>query len=142
MTARGVHRLAEAWAKAQDAYDRGDISQHQWKIIYAVQRLSERRHYRELWKLIVDVFSSDPSPAVTEILAAGPLEDLIWEDGAEVLPEIEALAARNATFVDLLSGVWLPRATDPVTRRYEALGCTLVDGPAPPNNRMERAREP
>ena len=124
MSKLGVTRLAEAWSAAQSAYERGEIDSRQWKTIFAVQRLVDR-DATLLWELIVDVLSLAPPPEVLEILAAGPLEDLIRNHGAEALSRIEKLAGEDTQFRELLRGVWISTPVDQVTKRYEELGCTV-----------------
>lgn len=133
MTKLGVSRLAEAWRTAQEAYDRGDINSSQWQAIFAVQRLADQ-DAETLWGLITEVLSLRPKEEVLEILAAGPLEDLISEFGAEMLSQIEARAETDEVFRALLSGVWIRTPTDAVGRRYEALGCSVVAAPRAPDD--------
>jgi hypothetical protein len=125
VTRNGVSRLAAAWSRAQQAFDRGDLPAHEWKGIFAVQRLAEKRP-TELWQLILDVTATRPGPEVRDILAAGPLEDLIQNFGEEMLPEIEARAQADSYFADLLRGVWVDEPKNAVQRRYVELGCVVV----------------
>lgn len=126
MAAAGVQRLAEAWARAQLAHDAGTTSPEQWKAIFAVQRLASRESPDLLWQVVLEVLCTDPPLEVQEILAAGPLEDLIENFGAEMVDRIASEAARNPVFADLLPRVWIPKSDDPITRRYIELGCDVV----------------
>ena len=125
MTRGGVSRLAAAWSRAQQAFNRGDLPAHEWKAIFAVQRLAEKRP-TELWQLILDVTATRPGPEVRDILAAGPLEDLIQNFGEQMLPEIEARAQADRYFADLLRSVWVGEPKTAVQRRYVELGCVVV----------------
>jgi len=126
MAAAGVQRLAEAWAQAQLAHDAGTISPVQWKAIFAVQRLAFRESPDLLWHIVLEVVRTDPPLEVQEILAAGPLEDLIQDFGAEMVDRIASEAASNPAFANLLPRVWIPKSDDPITRRYIELGCDVV----------------
>ena len=125
VTRSGVSRLAAAWSTAQRAFDRGDLPAHEWKTIFAVQRLAERRP-AELWQLILDVMATRPGPEVRDILAAGPLEDLIQNFGEQMLPDIEARAKADADFAELLRGVWIDEPKNATEKRYVELGCVVV----------------
>lgn len=59
-------------------------------------------------------------PAFAEIrfgLAAGPIEDMLGEQGPLVIETIERWAAENAMFRDTLRGVWKFTMTDEIWRR-------------------------
>lgn len=58
------------------------------------------------WKLVLQIVDTDQSPEVMSNLAAGPLEDLIRQHGAAFIERIEREAVSNATFKELLGGVW------------------------------------
>jgi hypothetical protein len=126
MAASGVKRLAEAWSQAQLAYEAGEITENQWKAIFAVHRLADRDEPDLLWQFVLEVLRTSPPVQVQEILAAGPLEDLIQDFGSEMIDRIASEAAVNSIFASLLPRVWIPRADDPVTQRYIELGCDIV----------------
>ena len=125
MTEEGIKRLAHAWKKAQESFDRGDFSEEEWMIIKAVQRLPDNRP-EELWELIVKIVELGPGPDVTDILSAGPLEDLITFHGEQMLPRVEALANESRLFRELLQGVWLNDSDGPFVRSYAKLGCSIM----------------
>jgi hypothetical protein len=125
MTEQGVSRLAAAWSKAEEAHVRGKVSPQEWQVIFAVQRLGDARP-AELWRFVRDVLALSPGPEVCEILAAGPLEDLVRNFGELMLPEVEAEVLVNAEFARLLRGVWIPPPQDVVAKRYAELGCVVV----------------
>lgn len=58
------------------------------------------------WNLILRILGQDQSDHVLEMLAAGPLEDLIQYHGPAFIERIETQAAANANFKHLLGGVW------------------------------------
>ncbi|MES9994469.1 MAG: DUF6869 domain-containing protein [Candidatus Thiodiazotropha sp.] len=57
-------------------------------------------------KTILTILELDPPDKLIEVLAAGPLEDLIEIAGKEVIDEIEILSRQNPSFRHLLGGVW------------------------------------
>lgn len=60
----------------------------------------------DAWKAILRILELDPPHHVAEVLAAGPLEDIIEDYGPTFIDRIEAESRRNATFRHLLGGVW------------------------------------
>jgi len=49
---------------------------------------------------------ADPTDRHFQLLAAGPLEDLLSTHGESMIEEIDSLARRNPPFRLLLNGVW------------------------------------
>jgi hypothetical protein len=68
---------------------------------------------------ILSLISADPSNRYFQVLAAGPLEDLIIENGEAVIEEVETLARRSPEFRKLLNGTWLSRAKPPIRERLK-----------------------
>ena len=59
-----------------------------------------------LWKFILKTYKRNLSEQTLADLAAGPLEDLIADFGAQYIEQIEDLARKDARFNHLLGGVW------------------------------------
>ena len=74
----------------------------------------------DVWQIILKVLSQSPSDKVIEVLAAGPLEDLINDYGARFIDRIENEARRNPAFRHLLGGVWESSAPDVWSRVEKA----------------------
>jgi len=79
------------------------------------------REPEELWKFILLVHRKDQSPAIQQILAAGPLEDLLAKHGQIFIERIEHEAATDPAFALLLGGVWKNRMNDHVWARIQAV---------------------
>ena len=123
MTDTGIKELATAWVIAQAAPEPPD--DQAWQHVFAVQRLQDDKP-EILWQFILQVLELGPTESVRGMLAAGPLEDLIHAHGAMFIDRIAQEAERNPAFADLLPGVWLSAADDPVTLRFVGLGCDIV----------------
>jgi len=95
-----------AWA---DAYIEGQqdpsILQEGNPFWWAVNKFWDSSA-EDCWLAILQILSKDPPPAVVGVLAAGPLEDLIHDQGLQFIERIETEARRNAAFRRLLCGVW------------------------------------
>jgi hypothetical protein len=90
------------------------------------RRLSDRlRELRQsdpetLLDVVVEIERRDDRDELRAYLAAGELEDLVCDGDPAVVAAMEAEAARNEGFKDLLVGVWLHRASPDVAARIEA----------------------
>lgn len=79
-----------------------------------------RRNPRLCLDSILQVLSripDDPADRHFQVLAAGPLEDLLVHHGVSFLEEIDVLARRNPSFRMLLNGVWTSRIDQAVVQR-------------------------
>jgi hypothetical protein len=72
------------------------------------------------WDVILDILHTPHDDAVTAVLAAGPLEDLLGNFGAEVIGRVEERSKSDAAFKDLLGGVWPGRIPKDVWARVES----------------------
>jgi hypothetical protein len=72
----------------------------------------------QIIELIANKDSSDP---VIEVLAAGPLENLLVKHGSAVIDRIEQLANENPVFRMLMGGVWQRETDSDVWERVVAV---------------------
>lgn len=70
-----------------------------------LNRLCDEEPFAAL-RAIDQIIAKDHSDPIMEVLAAGPLENLLVKHGTIVVDEISKLAASNAAFRELLGGVW------------------------------------
>jgi hypothetical protein len=68
---------------------------------------------------ILNRIPSDPSDHHFQVLAAGPLENLLVYNGEVSVDDIELLARRSTSFRLLLNGVWSPSISSSVLARLE-----------------------
>lgn len=73
---------------------------------------SDQIDAEDTWRVILAVLSQNPSDEIIGMLAAGPLEDLIEDQGTEFIERIETEARRNPAFRHLLGGVWKSSTPD------------------------------
>jgi hypothetical protein len=70
------------------------------------------------WLLLLQILERDNSTHVLEMLAAGPLEDLIQYHGPAFIERIESQAKANPVFRHALGGVW-ESSTPEIWKRVE-----------------------
>ncbi len=74
---------------------------------------------QEALQMIVMILERDLSKKRFEMLAAGPLEDLLKSSGEVVIDQIEKEATQNPKFATLLGGVWKSEIKDEVWNRVQ-----------------------
>jgi hypothetical protein len=101
----------EEWAAAHiDASLSPDKLKPGHELWWAIERFIHNAHdpseAEDCWSVILEVLSRDPPQSVLDVLAAGPLEDLIDHHGAAFIERIEVMARQQPAFRRLLRGVW------------------------------------
>ena len=65
------------------------------------------RHFPKImFSLIIKILEHDNSDFISGQIAAGPMEDLLFEHEDVIMPLIEKEAKRNLTFKKMLRGIW------------------------------------
>ena len=72
------------------------------------------------WQLILQTLHTPHAESVDEVLAAGPLEDLLAKFGPLVIDRVELKAAEDPKFKSLLGGVWQNTMSLEIWHRVEA----------------------
>jgi hypothetical protein len=72
------------------------------------------------WELILQTLHTPHTDSVKEILAAGPLEDLLARFGPQFIDRVEAKVKEDPEFKDLLGGVWRNSMTEELWARVQA----------------------
>ena len=75
----------------------------------------------KLWLLILEIHHRDQSIAIQQVLAAGPVEDLLAKHGDTFIERVEAEARRDPQFAKLLGGVWKSTMSDAIWDRLQAV---------------------
>ena len=77
-----------------------------WWAIERFMHVGDKISVDDSLNTILSILEMDPPNKVLDVLAAGPLEDLIENHGEKIIDKIELLANRNPQFKKLLRGVW------------------------------------
>jgi len=90
--------------------------------VWANEKVDElaRRDPDEGWKITRILVDAAPSNEALAFVAAGPLEDLLKNQGPAVIDRIEKEAESNDRLRLALSGVWLD-SENPIWKRWHAL---------------------
>ena len=107
MDSREIEAWAVAYIEAQQdpALLKGDHPLW-WAVDRFMEVISDGTVAEDCWLAILEVLRREPPQAVLDILAAGPLEDIIEHCGPEFIDRIEVEARRSPPFRSLLRGVW------------------------------------
>jgi hypothetical protein len=89
------------------------VTEREWDLV--------RESPEEAWSLILAVLQQDSSPQILEVLAAGPLEDLLAKHGAAFIQRVERQARADRKFALLLGGVWRNSMSEEVWSRVQAV---------------------
>jgi Family of unknown function (DUF6869) len=111
--------LARAWIEEHKNYREGGATEPGWgyKTLNKLVDVDPSTALSAI-EYICKLDSSDP---IMEVLAAGPLEDLLSRHGREVGDQLVRVAAANPTFRKLLGGVWRGSIADEIWRKVEEL---------------------
>jgi hypothetical protein len=120
MTDSDLKSLATDWIafwKSPDGSIERDAlawtSDREWELV--------RQSPQDGWKLVLQILKLDDSPEIQEVLAAGPLEDLLSYHGEAMIGAVEQEARSNARFAHLLGGVWQNAMSEEVWLRVQAV---------------------
>lgn len=104
LTNQEIVDWADGYIKAQEKYNEISV---RCRLHWAVQKFFqyEIEHPEVCWEAILQIHRRKPSEKVLEILAEGPLKDLIENHGTEFIERIETEAKANSEFKKLLHGV-------------------------------------
>ena len=72
-----------------------------------------------LWQLILTIHSKNQSSQIQEVLAAGPVENLLAKHGDRFIERVELQAQQDPQFARLLGGVWKNTMTDSIWLRVQ-----------------------
>ena len=101
-----IQEWARGYVRAYEAPDPALGKDELSPYILGLMPGPENLDPEDAWRVILAVLSLKPNANIIGILAAGPLEDLIEDQGAKFIDRIEDEARRNPAFRHLLGGVW------------------------------------
>ncbi|NOU21200.1 MAG: hypothetical protein HOO93_05315 [Methyloglobulus sp.] len=113
-------KLVNAWITAEKGGSNSSDYKANWWAIETLIKLPDENP--ELtWEVILRIFhklEEVKDTRLLEILAAGPIEDLLCSYGQNIIDRVEIEAKNNITFKECIKGVWLTSADTPVQQRF------------------------
>lgn len=118
---RTESELAKGWLAYQRAPRAGTKSLAPEYLFEFVTELDDlvRIDPERSWRVIQVILMNARDDLERACLAAGPLEDLLVFHGPKFIERLEAAAATDATFRELLTGVWRNGMAAPVWDRVQ-----------------------
>ena len=97
-------KLIETWIR----YQHKEVPPEDDPDFWSFSDLSDlvQDNPEDAWHVILEILNRNGSATITEILSAGPLEDLLATHGDAFIDRVEDEARKNPSFASLLGGVW------------------------------------
>ncbi|GLH76388.1 hypothetical protein SSBR45G_12960 [Bradyrhizobium sp. SSBR45G] len=115
------HDLARAWIDYHRLPQR-EANAHPLFSAWETLDALVRDQPEAAWPIIRDLWALDPSDRMLALIAAGPVEDLLCQHGADFIGRIEQLARQEPVVRKMLGAVWgQSRMADDVWRRLKAV---------------------
>jgi hypothetical protein len=126
-----VESLATGWIRYWSAGGR-DKPEASQPFEWAVDDVHDLDYSdpEKLWAVIVQILKDPESEPHLDVLAAGPLENLLSAHGAVFIDRVEDLARHDTGFARVLDGVWLSTSDDEIWKRMQAIRDRIDRGPA------------
>lgn len=118
MTDAEIAALAERWIEFWSAPERSPARTALMPAFNDATRLVAASA-DGAWQFVREILRRDPTPAILEALAAGPLEEMLTQHGAAVIDRLEAEAGGNPTLATLLAGIWQGLMPDDIWERVQ-----------------------
>ena len=116
-----LNRIVDSWiAYHMAAKGSPERKEHWWAVEKEMDWMASSQP-ELLWKFINVAYKREIPEIVVASLAAGPLENLLADNGSEYIDRIETLARQDPKFNHLLGGVWKGGMADEVWQRVEAI---------------------
>ena len=120
MTTADISTLADSWIAY---WLQPESSPEQEALSWVTDQEYElvRNCPDEAWFLILEILRRNNSSQIVELLAAGPLEDLLAHHGERMIASVETEAKGNPEFARLLGGVWKNAMSEEVWSRVQTV---------------------
>jgi len=100
--------IADEWIKAWSGKNIASVGQGGSDCILDWELPRERpEEYLDIILIVLDKIRNEENDRLLGLLAAGPLEDLLHENGKQVVDRVEKYARIDPLFRKLLNGVWV-----------------------------------
>jgi hypothetical protein len=109
-------KLVNGWIAYAKSFDGREFNR---ELFWSWSELSNlvAANPESAWEIIVEIFHASSELDVLQLLASGPLEELLARHGDRLIARIERMATESRAFNDLVSAVWKNAITDKVWAR-------------------------
>jgi hypothetical protein len=117
MNVSEINDFADEWIESWSRLDAEETADT------ALDRELPRNRPELCWKVLLEVLGridAETSSKLFQVLAAGPLENLLAAHGDAFIDRVEAEAASNSRFALLLGGVWQNEMSSELWSRVQA----------------------
>lgn len=113
-----IKEVAKAWVEMWDIdIDAPERKQYEWVDDYEYEVVYEKPD--QALDLVLEILKQPISNKTKEVLAAGPLEQVLAVHGSKIIQRVEQLAKTNQKFANLLGGVWQNDMSEEVWKRIQ-----------------------
>lgn len=113
-----VREIAEAWIEMWDIELEDPLrKKYSWVDDFEYEAVYKNPDLAI--DLILEILDHTPSNETKEVLAAGPLEQVLAVNGSKIIERVERLANANPAFANLLGGVWQNDMSDDIWQRVK-----------------------
>ena len=113
-----LKEVATSWIKMW-GYDVNDPQREQFDWVADFEYDAVYENPDLALDLVLEILRQDPSSDIIEVLAAGPLEQVLAENGSSIIERVESTARMNPNFAHLLGGVWQNSMSDEIWKRVK-----------------------
>ncbi len=111
-----IQKIADAWIEMW-THDVDDPKREKFSWVDDFEYEATHEKPETGIELILEILRRNPGTEIIEVLAAGPLEDLLAYHGEAIIDRVEVEARTNGAFASLLGGVWQNAMPDSVWER-------------------------
>ena len=113
-----LNNLAKAWIEMWQ-YELNDPKRNQYDWVVDLEYDYVYENPNLAIDLVLEILSHELNNETKEVLAAGPLEQVLSNHGGEIIDRVETLARQDPSFSSLLGGVWQNAMSDSVWERVQ-----------------------
>lgn len=115
-----LSRVASAWIEMW-SYEVDDPARDAFEWVSDFEYEAEYHNPDLAIDLVLEILKFNPEERLLDILAAGPLEQVLANHGSKIIGRVEFLSESNARFACLLAGVWRNGMTEDIWNRVQKI---------------------
>ena len=113
-----IGKVAKAWIEMWD-YEINDKERDEYEWVEDFEYDAVYDNPKIAIDLVLEILKLNPENKILEVLAAGPLEQVLANHGTKIIDDIESIAKTNKEFNNLLGGVWKNSMSNEVWKRVQ-----------------------